>query len=565
MMKFQLNHVKKLAIDMGGGVDNMLVRQNLTGLATHTRKLASGTIGCLGGEPLPSEGNVLVFAGTPINRPNLDGITDAEAAVRLLPKCDGAFTAVFWDARQQVLVVVTDCLGMQPLYMQRTGRTLRLVSETKAVAGDPDLAAWGAFISIGHPIGNRSLLSGLERVPPASVLVYDSARGSLTINRHWEWPEPADAWRRYDFLEALEAEVRAYAELGFSGKLLLSGGFDSRLLLFLLKRADVPTDALIVAHDDEHSDADGRLAEQIARSTATDYEKVFPPEDFYSSPKYLDYLVASDVGYPSLDLFIAKVASHIDSEAVWDGLVPGFLFMPLHQPEGGFDAYLQHEIRGPESGIWRAARTLFRPEVVEAMAEGFSNDLKTEVARLPKDAYGLARFVIENRSRNRASMNPLKVYANDTTTFTPGLSKDFLTHAVNIPFHEKQHARLYLDLFSRLDKRALKVPFLSGGALIKGSPFSAVYYLERARVEFNGYRVRYPSVLARGRARSSVRPHRSAFLNDRLFEPDERWLNPGVREKLDAGGANDYLAWKLLFHWKAWQWLHEGRLWQILR
>lgn len=78
---------------------------------------------------------------------------------------------------------------------------LTLVSETKAIDSAPDLAAWGAFISIGHPIGERSLLADFSRVPPASILTYDCARRQLSIRRYWDWPEPSDVSARPPHLE----------------------------------------------------------------------------------------------------------------------------------------------------------------------------------------------------------------------------------------------------------------------------------------------------------------------------------------------------------------------------
>lgn len=555
---------RKLAIHIGADasarVAGMLERQNLNGQTASQRDVPAGAIGCLGGT-LSGQDNVCVFTGAPINGPDIREIVDADAAARLFPTYDGAFAGVFWDAKRQILVVATDCLGMQPLYMRHAVGGLTLVSETKAIRGAPDLAAWGAFISIGHPIGERSLMSGVVRVPPASILTYDCARGRLDIQRYWQWPDPSDAWRDYDFLASLEQDIRAYAAFGKPVTLLLSGGFDSRLLLFLLERAGMPVNALIVAHEDEHGDADGRLAESVARLAGVPFRKAYPPLSFFSSPAYIDYLNASDAGYPSLDLFIAKVASQIDGAAVWDGLVPGFVFMPLHQPEGGFDAYLRQEIRGGDSAIWRAAKVLFRHEVVDAMQSGFATDLHAEVSRLPQDGSGLARFVIENRSRNRPSMNPLKVYANRADAFVPGLSKDFMAHAAVIPFEEKQHGRFYKRLFSRLDKRTLSVPILSGGELMKGAGFCPAYYRERLLDSYYKHRTLHPSLFP-------GRPHfpaeRSSFLGEQLFADSGDWLDPHAREKLKSLGSDSYAAWKLLFHWKAWQWVHEGRLEQML-
>lgn len=556
---------KKLAIHVGardaGKVDAMLHRQNLTGMDVHQRDLPCGAIGHLGGCPLPPQGNACFFTGLPINGPDPTQIVDADAAERLFPQYDGAFTGVFWDAQRKVLVIATDCLGMQPLYLRHGDGGLTLVSETKAIPGDPDLAAWGAFISIGHPIGERSLVAGLRRAPPASILTYDPNCDQLEIRRYWHWPEPTGAWRTYDFLDALERDIRGYLAIGDPGTVLLSGGFDSRLLMLLLQRAHTPVDALIVAHDDEHGDADGRLAEVVAAIYNVPSRKVHPPADFFSSRAYLYYLAASDAGFPSLDLFIAKVASQIDTRAVWDGLVPGFAFMPLHQPVGGFAAYLREEIRAPGSAIWKAARSLFRREIADAMHEGFMNDLRVELERLPHDMHGLARFVIENRSRNRAAINPLKVYSNRTRAFIPGLSKDFIAHAAAIPFGEKQGGRFYRSLFAKLDPRALAAPFLSGGELMRGGRYDRSWCVERLRVGWCAFQSRHPRLSG---CKQDSRFPRSSFLGRHLLEEADPWLDPDMRATLHSTQKDNYLAWKLLLHWKAWQWIHEGRLEEIL-
>jgi hypothetical protein len=559
------HRAKQLAIHVGVDaarhVALMLERQNPHGRPTGIREFPGGAIGCVGCSGLSMHGNVCFFTGEPINGPNIGNMADADAAVRLFAQYDGAFTGVFFDAARGVLVIATDCLGMQPLYLRRADGELTLVTETRALRGEPDLAAWGAFISIGHPIGERSLLRDLSRVPPASVLTFDIAQRRLAIQRYWDWPAASNAWQGFDFLHALERDIEGYAAFGHAGTVLLSGGFDSRLLLFLLNRAGVSVDALIVAHADEHGDADGRLAEAVARLAGVRFRRASPAKEFFSSPAYVDYLCASDAGFPSLDLFISKVAAQIDGAAVWDGLAPGFVFMPLHQPEGGFAAYLHQEVRGADSAIWRAARTVFNAEAAEAMYAGFRDDLQRVVANLPQDMHGLARFVIENRSRNRAAMNPLKVYADRVDAFTPGLSRDFLAHAVTLPFREKQYGRFYRNLLLRLDPRTLSVPFVSGGELMQGGSAGPGYWRECARAGYRSLRARYPSVFSRGQRAA---PEYSTFLNGGLFEDDDRWLAPRLHDKLKAVTPENYTAWKLLFHWKAWQWVHEGRLQRML-
>lgn len=550
---------KKLAIHVGGDaprqVKDMLQRQNLARMPMSIRVIPRGAIGCLGDVALPQQGNVFFCTGIPINGPRSGEPADADAAVRLLTGQDGAFAGIFWDARREILAIVTDCLGMQPLYIQQRDHELTLVSETKALRADPDLAAWGAVLSIGHPIGARSLARDLTRVPPASVLVYDCARHRLDVHRYWQWPEPSESWRDYDFLGALERDIRAYDALDSTGTLLLSGGFDSRLLLFLLQRARLSADALIIAHTDECDDADGRLAEAIAQRAGVRYRRAVPPLNFFSSPQYLDYVNAIGAGFPSLGLFISKVASQIDHPAVWDGLVPGFAFMPLHQPSGGFAAYLKQEIRGTDSEIWQAAAAVFKPDVVRAMHDGFAADLQAEVARLRQDGYGVMHFVVENRSRNRAAMNPLKAYANHSRAFTPGLSRDFMAHAATIPFSEKHNGRFYRELFTRLDPRALAVPFLSGGVLMPGTGTNLAYLRERIRERAIGLRTRHPRLFP---CSDAPQPARSILLGPHLLDDNDPHLNPRLGPLLSHANRSSDMAWKLLFHWKAWNTMHAN-------
>ena len=556
---------KKFAIHIGvqssARVGVMLDRQNSASLPTSQREVAGGTIGCLGSAVLPAEGNVCFFTGVPINGPVFDEINDGTTAGRLFPQYDGPFVGVFWDADRHVLTVATDCLGMQPLYIHHADGELTLVSETKAMRGEPDIAAWGAFISMGHPIGERTLMDGLKHAPSASVLTYDRATDQLSTRRYWHWPSPSETWRNYDFLGSLEADIRGYAAYGKLGAVLLSGGFDSRLLLFLLLRAGIETHALGVAHEDEHDDADGRLARAVAELSGVRFKMVYPRPDFFSTPAFVDYVKDSDAAFPSLDLFIAKVASQICSSAVWEGLVPAFAFNTPHQVPGAFDSYRRKEVRAGDSAAWRAAKFLFRPEIAEAMLDGFSDDLKTAIAEQTQDMFGVVRFIIEHRSRNRTAMNPLKVFANRTDAFTPGLSKDLMTHAAMIPFEERQQAQFYKRMLGSLDRRTLSIPFVSGGELVKNRRFSASHYWELSRATYTRFLGRHPRLLSAERLHKT---ERSSFLGAHLFEHADQWLNPNARAHMSAVTPDNYLAWKLLFHWKAWQWLHEGRLDEML-
>ena len=246
-------------------------------------------------------GNVLLVSGTPAHLeqslPQLlarAAEADGERAARLLATLDGAFAAVHWDAAAGALTVVTDFLGFQPLYVAETqgmvilATDLATIARSGAVALTPDPAAWGAYFAFGHLIGDLSYFAEVRRAPAGSVLRFDRD-GRRSSDRHWHWPAPEPGLRLADvdtgeIVETLLQSVRAYGAYGHTGVLLLSGGFDSRLLLHLLQRADVRARALIVRQTDQNGDADGRFAVRTARAANVPFDIARPSPDFYASP-----------------------------------------------------------------------------------------------------------------------------------------------------------------------------------------------------------------------------------------------------------------------------------------
>jgi hypothetical protein len=562
-----MRYSSKLAVHIGGNeTEQMLARQNLAGAACRVERIDCGGIGCIHGEIRRSDGNLVALSGTPIGVPDLSTIRDFRDAVRVLPQCDGAFAAVYWDGTHRKLVIVTDCLGFKPLYLQRRPGELRLSSDTKAMAGPPDLAGWGAFIAFGHTIGDRTLIEGVERVRPASVLIYDAAGDRLEEEQYWHWPEPRETVESDGLVEALRDSVAGYAKYGDPGTILLSGGFDSRLILFLLKEAGLPSKAVIVSHRDQFFDADGRFAAAIARRSRTPYRFVFSDKEFFSSQAFLDYLVASDAATSSMYLFISQVAQFVRESAVWEGVVPGYTLTVPHQPPGGFDAYLAQECRrGPDSPSWRAAALLFRNDVCEAMYEGFEADLKRELARYADDGFGVSEFIVRNRMRNRTSINPYKIYENRVPAFTPGMTKAYWDVAGSISYDIRRDNRFYLTLLRRHFPAALAVPVLSGTTLVKPSPWSISFHVNRLLQRAAYHAAMHPRLVRRV-VPASARPFTfgaSRFLDAALLrEASDPFLDPSAR--IPDEGTVARAAMRLLFHWRVWNWVQQGRLMEKL-
>ena len=571
-----------------------------------TFKVSHGQIGCVIGSDRYSSismlregpnGNLLMISGVPIYlNGSLDSIlqkivaSNYQAASNLLTSLDGAFVALFWDSQEQKLAVVSDCLGMQPLHIVHRKGLFLLATELKAfpasglVKVEVDPAAWGAFISLGYNIGDRTQLAGVRRLEPATVMVYDPAKESLTSSVYWTLPEPRPEMKLEDvdigeMLQILQREIECYASHREHGTILLSGGFDSRLILALLKRLDIDCEGLILKHPYKGFGNDGRYAEKIARQLGCPFETVLPPKDYFSSTSYLRYLAIEEVAVQSLVGHMSiYVAEYLKPEmgAVWEGLGPGFAFAPGDPLKRGLSTYLKDMCRDKDTHQWQAVQSVFSKSVGQAMYEGFRKLLKNEIGKFTDDDFGTKRFQMANQMRYWLAINPQTVYAHTALPFTPGLSKDLWNLAGSIPESVTSDMKLYFKLYADYLPEAQNVPFCSGGRGISHKAFTPVLDAEARlsslykSVRYHGKRLPRTPGLGLALKKLGLTPNVRSEYNPVIEEviqripPDHPSLNADAVIKLQKDEPPyswpSRLGRRTLFYWQIWQWVMEGKL-----
>ncbi|HBX68966.1 MAG TPA: hypothetical protein DEH25_06200 [Chloroflexi bacterium] len=159
-------------------------------------------------------------------------------------KVNGAFAAAIWDTTQQKLHVITDRLGLYPIYYAQTPRGVIFASGVRALLADSamdratDPLAIAEFLTFDHVLGNRTLLSNVRLLPQASILTVSDQK--IQIHPYWriQYPQLYQHRKQADYLEELiyhlRNAIRRQAPDQFPTGLLLSGGLDSRFLLALL-------------------------------------------------------------------------------------------------------------------------------------------------------------------------------------------------------------------------------------------------------------------------------------------------------------------------------------------
>ncbi len=168
----------------------------------------------------------------------------------LLPKLAGMFAFALWDSRLESLFLVRDRLGVKPLYWTSlSNNSLVFGSELSALREHPEVSQRLnidqalAFVGLGYVPGDESILAGVNRLPPGSLLTWKRGK-ETTILRWWDIVE---RWKRSESdprpMNELEEEFGHLLRQAVTQRLIadvpvgsfLSGGLDSSVVTALIK------------------------------------------------------------------------------------------------------------------------------------------------------------------------------------------------------------------------------------------------------------------------------------------------------------------------------------------
>jgi asparagine synthase (glutamine-hydrolysing) len=241
--------------------------QKLCGLAH--RRLAIVDLSPGGQQPMESHCGrfILVFNGEIYNhkelRSEIDvkrsssfwrGMSDTESLLEAiaiwgvkhaLVRAEGMFSLAVWDRLERSLTLARDRVGEKPLFFTHSSGCFAFASETKALLTLPNVSrkidrrGLISYLNYGYVSGNGSMVDGINRVPPATILKYAVANDSIIQDRYWEIPSlDRDINVNENQLvgilkQKLTRSVQMQMQADVPLAILLSGGVDSSLVTSL--------------------------------------------------------------------------------------------------------------------------------------------------------------------------------------------------------------------------------------------------------------------------------------------------------------------------------------------
>lgn len=232
-----------------------------------------------------------------------------------LSRLNGMFAFAIWDRDRRRLFLARDRVGKKPLYYtelpERCGGGLAFASELSALTAFPGVGghiapqAVNDYFAYQYIPFDRSIFSGVHKLPPAHYLVWDAGR--TVVSRYWQPPHPAAALAsgaapdeygiqeelRFLVDDATRLRLRADVPLGA----FLSGGVDSAIIVSSMQRQSTDLHTYTIGFDDATFDE-----RDAARASALHFGTQHHEQIFHLDPEKMLSRLATRFGEPFADI-----------------------------------------------------------------------------------------------------------------------------------------------------------------------------------------------------------------------------------------------------------------------
>ena len=194
---------------------------------------------------------------------------------RLAEEHNGVFAAAVIGPGGERLTLLSDILGIGPLYYRVLADVILFSTNPRFLAADrdrPDLVAWRSIAQTSWIVGDRSLTVDVNRTPPGQALCWrrDGTQDVVHARSLPRGTRPVNERAVSEVEEAFQQAMDRCLRLNGGNVVLpLSSGFDSRRILAAMLRRQVNFHAVTYrALQKQHRDLDARFAGEMARDFA---------------------------------------------------------------------------------------------------------------------------------------------------------------------------------------------------------------------------------------------------------------------------------------------------------
>lgn len=378
----------------------------------------------------------------------------AEMGIEGLKDLNGMFAFAFWDARNKVLLLARDRLGIKPLYYKPVHNGLFFASEIKAILKvdskkQANHQAIFEFLTFQNMLSDHTFFKSIYRLLPGHWLTWKP--GGVSTGSYWD--VVFDRESSYSFATAVEAYTDA-----------LKRSVKRHMI------SDVPVGAYLSGGFDSTSVA--TLANELTPETLHTFTGAFTDDDYYderigsrSVAQQLNaHIHEIEISAEDYIRNIARVIYHLDEPTLGTGAFPQYMVSKLVSEHvkvvltghggdemfGGYQvnkvALIKQTLRKHPAGVFSIVRGIRRDELTRVLYYLLYPLVYPEVG------YGL--FIMIPRKNRETFLSPR--FLKDQNGYEPFDSlKPFVEGVDDLPGERilRLYLRTYLPtLFIQEDK-----------------------------------------------------------------------------------------------------------------
>ena len=376
---------------------------------------------------------------------------------------NGSWLELCWSGED--MVMTSDRIGTIPIHWAFRGGVIYFATRLSDVARllpggvEPDKTAVLTTIFLDHSWGYRTLLRGVQLLPPASRCHFRLSRPAPQCDRYWSPPAPpiTAIGQTQDWLEAATEHLKSAHAMHTTGldsatvAMPVTAGLDSRCNLAL--HPEFATKARLF-HCHDLGNVEWPYACRIGRYLGRSIECFDSAEDMRSAPSFDADLGPGDfnIGHWRL-VGTAKRLADSGSLSTVDGFLQDLLFKATFLR----DTPREQQIEG------HLARLRYNAAALGLTSGSDEVRLVSDCVRedFPVASSGLEcsqLHYLENRSR-RLVYNIVRLNQNYLDVRTPALDHTLMDFAFSLPWSLRKGSWLYRRIIHQLSPELAAIPY----------------------------------------------------------------------------------------------------------
>lgn len=305
-----------------------------------------------------------------------------EHGTEFVSHLSGMFALAVWDSTRKRLLLARDRLGIKPLYIAANSGYLAFSSELKSILEIPGFerqiqsAALQEYLALGYVPAPLTMLEGIEKLPPATLLVADQK--GVTQHCYWHLDErrpqhrSADEWAS-NIAENLEAAVVSQMVSDVPLGAFLSGGIDSSAVVaYMAKNSSMPVKTYSIGFDETTGGSyynELPYARQVADLFGTDHhEIVVRPDVTTLLPQLLWHMDEPVADAAFITTYLVSKFAREDVTVILSGVGGDELF-------GGYRRYWSEHL----AQSYRRIPSLIRSSILQPLGRALPSDRHSKI------------------------------------------------------------------------------------------------------------------------------------------------------------------------------------------